>query len=139
MTFRINRPRPLSGSSSLEGLRNGHDIDKEGHNVTNVAYNNKSNIINNKIYIGNLDYTLGNDDLKGMFSEFGDITDVVIIKDKESGCSRGFGFVTFNGNDSAKAALAMHGQELNGRPMRVKIAEAKPRTQFQYQEDEFIF
>ena len=94
-----------------------------------------SNVRGNKIYIGNLNYELDTPDLKEAFSSFGEIIDVVVIKDKESGCSRGFGFVTFASHSSAREALNMHGQELNGRRMRVKLAEAKP----QQRQTPFIF
>lgn len=111
-------------------------------NYPNGNFVAPSNVRGNKIYIGNLNYDLDTDDLKEAFSTFGEIIDAVVIKDKESGCSRGFGFVTFAANGSARDALNMHGQELNGRRMRVKPAEAKPQqrqTPFIYTGDEAVY
>ncbi len=65
-----------------------------------------------------------------MFSSYGEVTDVVVIKDRETGKSKGFGFVTFDTDDSAESALEKDGEELNGRPMKVNIAkpkESRPR------------
>lgn len=80
-----------------------------------------------KIYIGNLNYSIETEQLIETFSSYGEIIDAVVIKDKESGASRGFGFVTFTDPAAARAALAMHGHKLEGRALRVKMAEAKPR------------
>ena len=84
--------------------------------------------MNKKIYIGNLNYQLETPDLQQAFAQYGEITDSVVIKDKDSGCSRGFGFVTFTTLDAAKSALEMNGAELGGRKIRVKLAEAKTRA-----------
>lgn len=85
-----------------------------------------------KIYIGNLIYTLETNDLEDLFGEFGSITDAVVIRDKESGASRGFGFVTFTSEQSAKSAVStMHGKKIEGRMLRVKFAEAKVRDPYE--------
>ena len=81
-----------------------------------------------KIYIGNINYELDTPDLIEMFSEFGEVIDAVVIKDKETRASRGFGFVTYTRSDSATAAVSkMHGHQIGGRALRVKFAEAKRR------------
>lgn len=84
--------------------------------------NNKS-----KIYIGNISYEIDTAGLQEVFSVYGNIIDAVVIKDRESGASRGFGFVTFDNPASADKAIEMNGQELSGRALRVKPAEAKRR------------
>lgn len=87
----------------------------------------------NKIYIGNLSYSLETDELKALFTSFGDITDAVVISDKTSGRSRGFGFVTFATEEQAHAALeSMDGQEVEQRPIRVRIAVPKETAQNAY-------
>lgn len=62
------------------------------------------------IYVGNLDYKVDENDLQDVFSEFGDVSDAKIIKDKYNGRSKGFGFVTMNNADEANKAI----EELNG-------------------------
>lgn len=82
-----------------------------------------------KIYVGNLPYKYGFEELKeelrSVFVKHGEITDVFLIKDRETGKPRGFGFVTFAAADAAKAALAENGTELGGRPLRVSEAEER--------------
>ncbi len=62
------------------------------------------------IYVGNLDYKVGEEDLKDVFTEYGNVSEVKIITDKMSGRSKGFGFVTMDDNDEAQKAI----EELNG-------------------------
>lgn len=81
-----------------------------------------------KIYIGNIYYELDSEDLVTYFGKFGPITDKVVIKDKVTGASRGFGFVTFETPSQATAAVEeMNGFVLESRPLRVKLAEPKRR------------
>ena len=81
-----------------------------------------------KIYVGNLAFGMGDDELKSAFSEFGDVTEATVIKDKFSGRSKGFGFVTFADDESAKKAIAeMNGKEVQGRA--IKVSEAKPMSE----------
>lgn len=81
----------------------------------------------NKLFIGGLSYGTDDQSLKEAFSGFGEVTDARIIVDRETGRSRGFGFVNFVDNDSASSALsAMDGQELNGRNIRVSYANERP-------------
>ena len=78
-----------------------------------------------KIYVGNLPWSVDDNKLKEMFSEFGEITEAVVIKDKYSGRSKGFGFVTFADDESAKNAVSeMNEKEIEGRA--IKVTEAKP-------------
>tara|TARA_Y100000589_G_C26783486_1_gene478767 strand:+ start:204 stop:455 length:252 start_codon:yes stop_codon:yes gene_type:complete len=80
---------------------------------------------NNKIYVGNLDYQMSDEDLKSEFSSYGDIQDVIIIKDHETGRSKGFGFVTFAEESALEKALELDGQEIRGRQLRVNKARPK--------------
>lgn len=78
-----------------------------------------------KLYVGNLPWSIDDRKLKELFSKFGDIEEAVLIKDKFSGRSKGFGFVTFTNEADAKKAIAeMHEKDTEGRPLTV--SEAKP-------------
>ena len=84
----------------------------------------------NKIFVGNLPFrvegkTFLGKELREAFAQFGEITDSVVITDKFSGRSKGFGFVTFAEDASAAKAIAeMDGKEVEGRAL--KVSEAKP-------------
>jgi len=84
---------------------------------------------NNKLYVGNLSFTITTDQLGQMFSEYGEITDAVVIMDRIRNRSKGFGFVTFaNAEDADKAEQAMNGKEVDGRALVVnKARPMKPR------------
>ena len=78
-----------------------------------------------KVYVGNLPFDVDDEKLKELFSEFGETEEVTVIKDKFSGRSKGFGFVTFKDEESAKKAIAkMNEKEIEGR--NLKVSEAKP-------------
>ncbi len=79
-----------------------------------------------KIYVGNLPYGATEDEVRGIFGEFGDVQSVNLITDRETGRPRGFGFVEMNSDEDADSAIkALDGKDLGGRPMRVN--EARPR------------
>ena len=84
----------------------------------------------NKVYVGNLSWGIRNDKLKEIFSEFGEVTDARVITDKFTRRSKGFGFVTFADEESAKKATdEMNGKEVEGRPLKVSEAkEMEPRA-----------
>ena len=78
------------------------------------------------IYVGNLPWTTTNDELADMFSQYGQVTKAQVITDRETGRSRGFGFVEMTSEEEAQRAIdAMNNQDFNGRPLTVNIA--KPR------------
>ena len=80
-----------------------------------------------KLYVGNLSYDTTTDDLRTAFESYGEVTDAIVLTDRETGRSRGFGFVTFSGaEDGDKAIAEMDGKELDSRPLRVN--EARERT-----------
>lgn len=76
-----------------------------------------------KVFVGNLPFSATNEKLKEIFAKFGEITEAVVIVNKFSGRSKGFGFVTFaNDADADKAMAEMHDKELEGRKITVKEA-----------------
>lgn len=79
----------------------------------------------NKIYIGNLPYQATEQDVQTLFAQFGDIENVAIIKDRDTGRPKGFGFVTFVSQSSAQDALKMDSQDFQGRPIKVSMAKEK--------------
>lgn len=82
----------------------------------------------NKLFIGNLSFKLSDDDIRELFQKFGTITEVAIPTNRETGRPRGFAFITFETEDGAKKALALDGQEVDGRKIRVSIATGEKRT-----------
>ncbi len=81
------------------------------------------------LYIGNLAYTAVEEDLEQAFEQFGVIEDIKLMRDQETGRSRGFAFITFESEDQATAARALDGTELAGRTLRVNEARRKERKQ----------
>lgn len=78
---------------------------------------------NNKLFVGNLDFAATADDLRTLFSQAGTVVDAAVITDKMTGRSRGFGFVTMETEDEAKAAIEKFNQyDLNGRKINVNLA-----------------
>ncbi|KAL8515855.1 hypothetical protein ACS0TY_014526 [Phlomoides rotata] len=88
--------------------------------------------MSSKLFVGGLSYGTDDQSLRDAFSNFGEIVDVRVITDRDSGRSRGFGFVSFSNDEGASSALsAMDGQELNGRNIRVSYAQERaPRSSF---------
>ncbi|MDR1505468.1 MAG: RNA-binding protein [Treponema sp.] len=83
-----------------------------------------------KLYVGNLSYNTSEDGLRALFSAFGSVASVKIIFDRESGNSKGFGFVEMGTDEEANAAVAgTNGKELDGRQIRVNEAMEKPRRE----------
>lgn len=80
-----------------------------------------------KLYVGNLPYSATDDTLAGIFAECGTVDSAKVITDRESGRSKGFGFVEMSSDDEALSAIEkFDGLECDGRPMRVN--EAKPQA-----------
>jgi len=81
-----------------------------------------------RIYVGNLKYSVTDDELRAMFSEFGDVASADVIKDKFSGQSKGFGFVDMPSNADAEDAIkALNETMQDGRKLTVN--EARPRNE----------
>lgn len=78
------------------------------------------------IYVGNLSYSSTEDSVRALFEEFGKVSSVKIIEDRETGRSRGFGFVEMPDDHEGKAAISgLDGKDIDGRAL--KINEARPR------------
>ena len=77
------------------------------------------------LYVGNLSYDVSEQDLEGLFKEFGEISSVRLIKDRETGRSKGFAFVEFSNSSEVQAALKLDGEEFKGRRIKVNIARDK--------------
>src|SRR2546428_7680991 len=81
-----------------------------------------------KVFVGNLDFNTTKTEVQTLFSQIGEIRDVFLPMDRESGRPRGFAFVEFTSDeDAAKAIEKFNGYELNGRALRVNAAEDRPR------------
>src|SRR6202030_3486869 len=79
-----------------------------------------------KLYVGNLPYSVGDSDLQAMFEAHGTVQSAQVIMDRDTGRSKGFGFVEMGSDQEAQAAIAaMNGKEVDGRALTVN--EAKPR------------
>ncbi len=86
--------------------------------------------MSSKIYVGNLPYSFNDSDMERTFSAFGSVNSAKVIMDRDSGRSKGFGFVEMSSAAEANAAVqALHGQDLGGRDMVVNIAKPmEPRA-----------
>ena len=79
----------------------------------------------NQLFVGNLAFSTSKEDLEAAFSVYGEVMEVKIPTDRDTGRVRGFAFVTFKEQQAAEKALALDGTDLNGRPIRVNVAEEK--------------
>lgn len=80
------------------------------------------------IYVGNLSWNSTDDDLRTAFEAFGEVSSAKVIMDRETGRSRGFGFVEMSDDNAARQAIeGMNGKDLQGRSLRVN--EARPREE----------
>lgn len=79
------------------------------------------------IYVSNLSFSVGDDALQNLFSAFGEVSSAKVIMDRETGRSRGFGFVEMPDDASANAAMsALQGKSVDGR--NINVSEARPKT-----------
>jgi cold-inducible RNA-binding protein len=80
-----------------------------------------------RLYVGNLSYATKEGDLRKIFGAFGELASVAVITDRETGRSKGFGFVEFASDEDAQAAMnELNGTDVGGRIL--KINEARPRS-----------
>ena len=83
---------------------------------------------NKKLFVGNLPWSMSGESLRELFSQFGEVTEAVIISDRMTGRSKGFGFVTFTTEEAASAAAQeMHQKDIEGRAIVVNVA--RPREE----------
>ncbi|MCA9667481.1 MAG: RNA-binding protein [Myxococcales bacterium] len=81
-----------------------------------------------KLFVGGLAWATDSEGLRSAFSAYGEVTDAAVITDRDTGRSRGFGFVTFANAEQAQRALdEMNGSELDGRSLRVDFATERSR------------
>ena len=84
--------------------------------------------MNTRLYVGNLSFNTTADGVRAAFTQFGTVSDVHLVTDRETGRSRGFAFVTMgNANEAAQAIATMNGANLDGRALRVNEAEERPQ------------
>jgi len=82
----------------------------------------------NKLYVGNLSYNIRDDELQQAFAQFGSVSSAKVMMDRETGRSKGFGFVEMSSDAEAQAAInGMNGQALDGRA--IVVNEARPREE----------
>jgi cold-inducible RNA-binding protein len=82
--------------------------------------------VSKKLYVGNLSYSVNNSELENLFAPHGTVESANVIMDRETGRSKGFGFVEMGSDQQAQAAIAaLHGKEVSGRNLTVN--EARPR------------
>jgi RNA recognition motif-containing protein len=82
--------------------------------------------MSNRLYVGNLAFHTTEDVLQRAFAEHGDVSEVKLVLDRETGRSRGFAFVSMATSDAAQKAIdALNGTDLDGRPLRVNVAEER--------------
>jgi cold-inducible RNA-binding protein len=80
----------------------------------------------NKLYVGNISFQLDEDGLSNAFSEFGTVKSSKIIMDRDTGRSKGFGFIEMENEEQAESAISnLDGKEVSGRPLRVSLAREK--------------
>ena len=80
-----------------------------------------------KLYVGNLPYSVGDSDLQRLFEAHGSVVSAQVIIDRDTGRSKGFGFVEMGNDSEAQAAIAdMNGKEVDGRSLTVNEARPKP-------------
>lgn len=84
-----------------------------------------------KMYVSNLSFNTGETELRDLFAKYGTVDSASVVLDRETGRSRGFGFVEMSDEDSAQKAMSqLNGKEVEGRPLNVSEARAKSATTF---------
>lgn len=81
----------------------------------------------NKLFVGNFPFTVEESDLRSLFSPYGEIEELALIIDRDTGRPKGFAFITFATQQAAEKALEQNGKELKGRALNVNIATEKPK------------
>lgn len=78
-----------------------------------------------KLYVGNLAWGTTTESLEALFSNYGQVQDAIVLTDRETGRSRGFGFVTMGDDDAKKAMSELDGEQFEGRPLRINEAQER--------------
>jgi RNA recognition motif-containing protein len=83
--------------------------------------------MSSKLFVGGLPWAVTSDQLRDHFAAHGDVVEAKVVTDRQTGRSRGFGFVTYGSEEEAQNALALDGQEFEGRRLRVELARDRER------------
>lgn len=81
-----------------------------------------------KLYVGNLPFSANDDTVRALFSEFGTVTSLSLVTDRETGAPRGFGFIEMSNDDATRAMQSLNGKDFGGRPLKVNEAQDRPRA-----------
>ncbi|KAJ0954657.1 putative RNA recognition motif domain, nucleotide-binding alpha-beta plait domain superfamily [Helianthus annuus] len=127
--LRVNSgPPPSKGDSFSRGQRDGG---RGGYNNSGGGGGGRSYDSTNKVYVGNLAWSVDNLALETLFQEQGNVMEARVVYDRDSGRSKGFGFVTYGSMDEVNKAIdSMDGLNVDGRSIRVSLAEARQQPQF---------
>jgi RNA recognition motif-containing protein len=79
-----------------------------------------------KLFVGNLPWSIGDAELEDLFRDLGEVQSARVVTDRDTGRSRGFGFVDIEAEDAATVINATNGREVNGRPLTVREADERP-------------
>jgi RNA recognition motif-containing protein len=122
--------RPSASVHFVERFSNQNRHTRFARLIPNVQAFLKGPKMGKKLYVGNLSYSVSDDSLQQHFSEFGAITSAKVMMDRDSGRSKGFGFVEMSSDAEAQAAISgMNGKSVDGRDMVVNEARPmEPRT-----------
>lgn len=98
--------------------------------------------MSNKVYVGNMSYRTSEEGLRNLFSNFGEVSSVTVIHDRETGRSKGFGFVEMADSNAAQAAIdALNDKDFEGRRLKVNLAlpkgESGPRQRSYRSRDQY--
>ncbi|XP_039042162.1 RNA-binding protein CP29B, chloroplastic-like isoform X2 [Hibiscus syriacus] len=137
-SLRVNSgpPPPRRGDFSPRGARGREDFSPRGARgredySPRGARGGPPMGNSNRVYVGNLSWGVDDMALENLFSEQGSVVEAKVVYDRESGRSRGFGFVTYNSSEEVdRAVRSLNGSDLDGRPIRVTVAESRPRREF---------
>ena len=112
----------------LGGRRVHRDVARRAR-PHDAALREKRESMSKKLFVGSLSWDTNEEGLRNAFDGHGAISEAVVISDRDTGRSRGFGFVTFEDDEAAdKAVAALNGTELDGRTIKVDVAQAKQRS-----------
>jgi RNA recognition motif-containing protein len=85
-----------------------------------------------KVYVGNLPWSVGDGELQDLFAPFGSVDSAQVVMDRDSGRSRGFGFVEMATDHAKQAISELNGRQVDSRELRVNEAQSKPRNSDRY-------
>uniref|UniRef100_A0A8C8SCF3 RNA-binding protein 34 n=1 Tax=Pelusios castaneus TaxID=367368 RepID=A0A8C8SCF3_9SAUR len=117
------------GAATKALKKNGTQIASGFHIRVDLASKATSHDNKRSIFVGNLSYEIEDDTVRGHFSECGNVVAVRIVRDKNTGTGKGFGYVLFENTDAVHLALKLNNSELKGRKLRVKRCVEKEKQQ----------